>query len=134
MNTDKACQYIASEIPTWSLEPIISASVSAWNSEVLSKVTTTDNSNMTLLEMLYSGMYHMNLMPSDRTGENPNWETQEPSYDDFYTLWDTFRCLNSWWVLTAPDRAAGMVRSLIDIWRFEKFMPDGRSGNYNGRV
>lgn len=26
-------------------------------------------------------------MPSDRTGENPYWESEEPYYDDFYTLW-----------------------------------------------
>ena len=76
----------------------------------------------------------MHLMPSDRTGENPNWDTGEPTYDDFYTLWDTFRCLNSYILLTAPKRAADIVRSLIDVWRFERFMPDARSGNYNGRV
>lgn len=27
-----------------------------------------------------------------------------------------------------------MIRSLIDIWRWEGYMPDGRSGNYNGLV
>lgn len=27
-----------------------------------------------------------------------------------------------------------MIRSLIDIWRHEQFMPDGRSGNANGQV
>jgi len=27
-----------------------------------------------------------------------------------------------------------MIRSLIDTWRFEGFMPDGRSGKYNGLV
>jgi putative alpha-1,2-mannosidase len=134
INSDKACQYISSELPTWDLQPIISAAKEQWNSEVLSKVTTTDQSNTTLLEMLYSGLYKMHLMPSDRTGENPNWDTEEPTYDDFYTLWDTFRCLNSYILLTAPKRAADIVRSLIDVWRFERFMPDARSGNYNGRV
>ncbi|KUJ08060.1 glycosyl hydrolase [Mollisia scopiformis] len=134
INSDKACQYIASELTSWSLEPYISSVVAEWNSEVLSKVTTTDKSNLTLLEMLYSSLYKMHLMPSDRTGENPNWDTEEPTYDDFYTLWDTFRCLNSYYLLTAPKRAADIVRSLIDVWRWERFMPDARSGNYNGRV
>lgn len=27
-----------------------------------------------------------------------------------------------------------MIRSLIDMWRYQGFMPDGRSGNYNGLV
>ncbi len=134
IDSDTACQYIASELPTWDLEIIISSAVDQWNTEVFSKVTTTDKSNTTLLEMLYSGLYKMHLMPSDRTGENPNWETEEPTYDDFYTLWDTFRCLNSYFLLTAPMRAAGIVRGLVDVWRWERFMPDARSGNYNGRV
>jgi putative alpha-1,2-mannosidase len=134
VSTEKACQYIASELPTWDLEPIIDTAKIEWNNEVLSKVTTTDKRNSTLLEMLYSGLYKMHLMPSDRTGDNPNWDTNEPTYDDFYTLWDTFRCLNSYLVLTAPRRAADIVRSLIDVWRNEIFMPDARSGNYNGRV
>lgn len=134
VDSNKACEYIASELPTWSLEAVMSSAVSTWNDEVLSKVSTTDKSNITLVEMLYSGLYKMHLMPSDRTGETPNWETKEPSYDDFYTLWDTFRCLNSYLVLTAPMRAAGIVRGLVDIWRWERFMPDARSGNYNGRV
>jgi len=27
-----------------------------------------------------------------------------------------------------------MLRATIDIWKWEGFMPDGRSGNYNGIV
>ncbi|TAQ84344.1 hypothetical protein B7494_g7330 [Chlorociboria aeruginascens] len=129
-----ACEYKALEQPTWDLNTTIAAAKTAWNTEILSGVTTTDTSNLTRLEMLYSSLYKMHLMPSDRTGDNPNWETSEPSYDDFFTLWDTFRCLTSYVVLTAPDRAAAIVRSLIDIWRHERFMPDARAGNYNGRV
>ncbi|PNP40721.1 hypothetical protein TGAMA5MH_07428 [Trichoderma gamsii] len=73
-------------------------------------------------------------MPSDRTGENPIWNSTEPYYDDYYTLWDTFRCLNSFYLLVQPQRGVGMIRSLIDIWRHVGFMPDGRSGNHNGKV
>jgi putative alpha-1,2-mannosidase len=81
ISSDKACQHIESELPTWNLEPVISAAKEQWNQEVLSKVTTTDMSNNTMLEMLYSGLYKMHLMPSDRTGENQNWDTEEPTYD-----------------------------------------------------
>jgi predicted alpha-1,2-mannosidase len=30
--------------------------------------------------------------------------------------------------------ATDFVNTLISVWRHERFMPDGRSGNYNGRV
>ncbi|KAK5003566.1 hypothetical protein LTR28_009997, partial [Elasticomyces elasticus] len=76
----------------------------------------------------------VNVLPSDRTGENPYWTSSGPYYDDFYTIWDTFRCLNSFYLLTQPHVAEGLILTLIDIWKHERFMPDGRSSNYNGRV
>ncbi|PTB41856.1 glycoside hydrolase family 92 protein [Trichoderma asperellum CBS 433.97] len=38
------------------------------------------------------------------------------------------------YLLVQPQRGVGMIRSLIDIWRHVGFMPDGRSGNHNGKV
>ena len=76
ISSDKARQHIKQELQTWDLELVITAAKEQGNEEVLSKVTTTDLGNNTLLEMLYSLLYEMHLMPSDRTGENPNWETE----------------------------------------------------------
>lgn len=36
--------------------------------------------------------------------------------------------------LIQPEAYEGQIRSLIDIWRHEGYMPDGRSGNFNGLV
>lgn len=33
-----------------------------------------------------------------------------------------------------PDRYEDFIRSLIDTWRHDGYMPDGRSSNFNGRV
>jgi putative alpha-1,2-mannosidase len=104
-----------------------------WNTEVLSKIEVK-TTNATELEMFYTALYHGHLLPADRTGENPYWESQEPYYDDFYTLWDTFRCLHSLHTLIVPERQEGVIRAMIDIWRHERFMPEGRSHNHNGRV
>ncbi|TVY51721.1 putative secreted glycosidase [Lachnellula cervina] len=133
-STNLACQNLASEITHWNLPDVVIDAKKLWNDDVLGKITTTDLSNRTRLEMFYTGLYHTHLMPTDKTGENPHWETSEPTYDDYYTFWDTFRCLNSLMLLLTPDRAAGIIRSAIDIWRHENFMPDGRSGFYNGQV
>lgn len=133
ISTQNACSYVQNEIPHWDLNKTVSEAQSAWVG-ILGKISTTDLSNQTRLQMFYTALYHTHLMPTDRTGENANWETSEPSYDDFYTMWDTFRCLNSLYLLISTDRAVGIIRSLIDIWRHERFMPDGRSGNSNGQV
>ncbi|KAF2086181.1 glycoside hydrolase family 92 protein [Saccharata proteae CBS 121410] len=134
LSADKACQFVNDEVPSWDMNETVQAAKSEWSSDILSRISTTDLSNSTRLEMFYSALYKMHLIPSDRSGENPYWTSSEPYYDDYYTLWDTFRCTNSLWLLIEPDRASGMIRSLIDIWRHERFMPDGRSSNYNGRV
>ena len=84
--------------------------------------------------MFYTALYHMMIMPTDRTGENPLWKSEEPYYDDYYAIWDTFRSAGPLTTLIAPERQAGIVRSLVDIYRHEGWLPDARSGNYNGRT
>ncbi|CAL5867506.1 uncharacterized protein PFLUO_LOCUS1725 [Penicillium psychrofluorescens] len=136
ISIDKACKF-QEEIPSWTLNDTVEATKEQWNKEVFDKMSINDKAdkaNNTRLTMFYSALYRMHQMPSDRTGENPKWSSSEPYYDDFYTLWDTFRCLNSWYLLAHTQRALDMLRSLVDTWRHEGYMPDARSGNYNGKV
>lgn len=84
--------------------------------------------------IFYSALHHVYLQPTDRTGENPAWNSCEPYYDDYYAVWDTFRATHPLITLVTPSRQSEIVRSLIDIWEHEGYMPDGRSGNCNGRV
>ena len=60
---------------------------SAWNEEVFGKVKTTEK-NTTKLQQLYTSLYFMHLLPTNKTGENPLWESDEPYYDDIFTFWD----------------------------------------------
>ncbi|WPH01986.1 Hypothetical protein R9X50_00484000 [Acrodontium crateriforme] len=133
---EKACYFKNEEITSWKLQDTVDAAVKEWNEDVFNKINVPidDSQNITNIRLMYSSLYFMHLMPSDRTGENPLWDSDEPSWDDFYTFWDIFRCTISLYHLIQPDYYSSMIRSVIDIWRFEGFMPDGRSGNYNGVV
>ena len=84
--------------------------------------------------MFYTALYHTMLMPVDRTGENPLWKSDEPYYDDYYAIWDIFRTSGPLLTLIAPERETAIVRALIDLYRHEGWLPDARSGNYNGRT
>lgn len=133
ISATKACQNVQAEIPTGTtLRSLVSAAQSRWTEEIFQKVQTTDT-NQTVLTQLYSYLYGMNLLPSNRTGENPLWQSTEPYYDDFFTLWDLHRCSTSLWQIIQPASYEEIIRSLIDIWRHEGFMPDARSSNYNGK-
>ena len=84
--------------------------------------------------MFYTGLYHTMLMPVDRTGENPMWIDNEPYYDDFYAIWDTYRSSLPLITLIDSERESDIVRSLINIYQRDGYMPDARSGNCNGRT
>ncbi|EME46957.1 glycoside hydrolase family 92 protein [Dothistroma septosporum NZE10] len=135
ISIEKACQFKDDEIKSWTLNDTVSAAVDEWNKDVFSKiqVPTDSSQNRTNLALLYSSLYFMHLMPSDRSRENPLWESED-SWDDFYTLWDIFRCTVSLYHLIQPEYYQSMIRALVDIWKYEGYMPDGRSGNYNGLV
>lgn len=136
ISAEKACSFKDNEVTSWNLTDAVTAAVDEWNKDVFSRieVPTDDSANKTNLALLYSSLYFMHLMPSDRTGENPLWESDEPSWDDFYALWDTFRCTVSLYHLIQPEAYESQIRSLIDVWRYEGYMPDTRSGNWNGLV
>ena len=55
-------------------------------------------------------------------------------YDDIFTLWDTFRSHTPLFHILLPDRYTDFIRSLVDTWRHDGWLPDGRSSNYNGRI
>ena len=82
--------------------------------------------------MFYTALYHTMLMPSDRTGEWEKAPADAAYYDDYFCLWDTYRCGLPLITLIDPQREEAIVNSLINIYRYEGFMPDGRSGNCNG--
>lgn len=54
--------------------------------------------------------------------------------DDIYTFWDIFRCTTSFYHLVQPQAMTSMINSMIDIFKYSGYMPDGRSGEYNGLV
>lgn len=134
VSTSQACSNVDNQIPTGTnISTLVSRAQDRWATEVFSKVRTTET-NETLLTQLYSYLYGMHLIPSNRTGENSLWNSTEPSYDDFFTLWDLFRCSTSLWQVLQPKPYEEIIRSLIDIWRNDGFLPDGRSSEFNGRT
>lgn len=132
LNEEQAKQSVAEEAPGWGFAAVRAAAVREWNAE-LGKLNLTGET-AAQRRMLYTAMYHVMLMPTDRTGENPDWTSSEPYYDDYYAIWDTYRSSSPLLTLISPDRERDLIRSLIDIYRHTGYMPDARSGNDNGRT
>jgi predicted alpha-1,2-mannosidase len=134
ISTSQACNNLDAEISRdTKVETLIENAKTKWNREVFSKIQVA-SSNDSNLQLLYGSLYGMFLLPSNRTGENPGWNSTEPYYDDVFTLWDTHRCHTPLFQVVQPEAYEEFIRSLIDIWRHDGFMPDARSSNFNGRV
>ena len=134
ISTQKACQNVDNEISAETKpQTLVENAQKRWNEQVFDRIQISSNLSGDLA-LLYSSVYGMFLIPSNRTGENPGWSSAEPYYDDAFTLWDTHRCHTSLFQVLQPGGYEEFIRSLIDIWRYNGFMPDGRSSNFNGRV
>ncbi|KAG9240207.1 putative alpha-1,2-mannosidase [Calycina marina] len=134
ISASQACQNVNGQIPSGTkLATVVQGTKDAWNSQLLSTITTTAT-NATSLKLLYTSLYFMNLLPTNQTGENPGWTSSEPYYSDYFTFWDTFRCSTALMHVIQPVAYEEYIRSTIDIWRHDGYMPDSRSSNYNGRT
>lgn len=133
ISSAKACSFIDDEIADKSLDRLVSDAKSKWNAQVFDKVQTSET-NASTLTHLYSSLYGMHLLPSNRTGENPGWTSSEPYYDDIFTYWDLFRCTTALVHVLQPTAWEEQMRSIIDIWRHDGYLPDARSSNFNGRT
>jgi predicted alpha-1,2-mannosidase len=132
MSVDQARRNLADEIAGFDFDAVHAAAVAAWNNAL--GTIDIEGETPEQAQIFYTALYHTMLMPSDRTGENPLWRSSEPYYDDYYAIWDIFRTSGPLLMLIAPERQASIVRALVDLYRHEGWLPDARSGNYNGRT
>ncbi len=118
------------ESPGWDFDAVRRRAEATWAS-ALGKIRI-DGGSDTQRKIFYTALYRSHFMPHDLTGENVWWDSDEPHYEDFYCLWDTFRTLHPLLTLIQPERQRDMVRSLIDTYVHTGWMPDARIAGANG--
>jgi len=132
IGVEQARRNVAAEIPGFDFAATHAAALALWDRALANVELKGETAEQA--QIFYTALYHTMLAPTDRTGENPLWKSSEPYYDDYYAIWDIFRTSGPLLTLIAPERQTGIVRSLVDIYRHEGWLPDARSGNYNGRT
>jgi predicted alpha-1,2-mannosidase len=133
LGTLKAKQNLETEIPHWDFDRVVQETQNKWEN-ILGRLQISIQSPTDYKKMFYTALYHTYLMPSDRTGENPLWNSDSPYFDDFYAIWDTYRTSHPLMTLITPSKQVAIVNSLLDIYQNDGYMPDARSGNCNGRT
>jgi putative alpha-1,2-mannosidase len=119
ISTVQACNNAQTEVPDFGFNKTLQAAEDVWREKLsVIEVDATGVSDE-LQTVFWSGVYRAMISPQDYTGENPLWESDEPYYDSYYCIWDSFRSVHPLLTLLDPHSQTLMVRSLIDIYRHE---------------
>ncbi|KAI0128021.1 glycosyl hydrolase family 92-domain-containing protein [Xylariales sp. AK1849] len=125
ISSAQACANAEAEVPDFNFDTVSTAASTAWE-EKLSPITVSTGGGVdpSLITNFYSGIYRTMVNPQNYTGENPLWSSSEPYFDSFYCLWDSFRSQIPFLIILDPKAVAQMIRSLIDTYTHEGWLPD----------
>lgn len=116
-SAERAAELLDEDIPDWDFDAVRAGTQSAWNRE-LSRVTI-DGVGDADKRRFYTALYHSAVQPRDRSRDQPAAERATPHWDDYYTLWDTYRTGFPLMMLIRPSAYAGNVGSIERT--FERF-------------
>ncbi|GBF62851.1 secreted glycosidase [Trichophyton mentagrophytes] len=128
VNEDQACKNAEKEIPgsNWDFEKVRTNAESAWKEKLALISLKSGGVSDTFQRTFWSAIYRTMISPQDYTGENPLWQSKEPYFDSFYCLWDSFRSQIPLLAIIDPSALAKMIRSLLDTYKHQGWLPDCR--------
>lgn len=126
ISEDQACANAEREIPSYDFDGVVKAAETVWRSKLDVISIEEGGVGSVFPTAFWSGVYRAMISPQDYTGENPLWQSGEPYYDSFYCIWDSFRSIHPLITLLDPHSQTLMVRSLLDIYVHQGWLPDCR--------
>ncbi|KAL4808123.1 glycosyl hydrolase family 92-domain-containing protein [Aspergillus unguis] len=126
ISVDQACSNAEKEQPDFDFDGTAASAESAWRGKMDVISVDAEGVSDELQTVFWSGAYRAMISPQDYTGENPLWDSDEPYYDSFYCIWDSFRGIHQLLTLVDPISQSRMIRTLVDVYRHEGYLPDCR--------
>ncbi|KAI6249126.1 hypothetical protein HI914_02716 [Erysiphe necator] len=126
VSSQQACSSAEREIPDFDFTKTKTKAEDIWRTKMSPITVDSTGVDSSYLKNFYSGIYRTMVNPQDLTGENPLWQSDEPYFDSFYCIWDLFRSQLPFLIIVDPEVVAKQIRSLIDTYRYEGYLPDCR--------
>ena len=105
VSADKAKAFLREQISDFDFERVKSSARETWKA-ILGAIDLKTK-DTALLRRFYTAMYHMNIQPRNRTQDHGKW-------DDFHTVWDTWKTAFPMYSLLYPKKMASIIDSMID--------------------
>ncbi|CAI6336903.1 unnamed protein product [Periconia digitata] len=132
ISAEQACASAEAEIPDFDFEQTQKVAEEAWRSKLSPIKLDSTGVDESLVTNFFSGIYRTMVNPQNYTHENPKWTSEEPYFDSFYCLWDSFRSQLPFLTVLDPLAVEHMIRSLIDTYEHEGWLPDCRMSTCKG--
>lgn len=107
----KAEALLDQDIPGWNFDSVRAGAQARWNAS-LGRITVEGLPDAEA-SRFYTALYHTAIQPRDRSLDQADADMAFPHWDDYYTLWDTYRTEFPLISLLSPKDYAGNVASII---------------------
>ena len=116
-SVENALNYLEKEVGNKSLEQVCATCEDTWN-DMLQRIRIKGGTEEAQ-QLFYTTFYHSLVMPHDRTGDNPRWESDMPHIDDHYCVWDTWRTTYPLLNLINQSFVVKTINSFIDRYEHD---------------
>lgn len=108
-----AANYRYIELENKNVDQVAANARNEWN-KALDRIKISDNATDAEKELFYTALYHSLVMPRDRSGDNPHWQSASSHIDDHFCVWDTWRTVYPLLTLIEESYVAKTIDSFID--------------------
>ena len=120
---EKAESFTKQEIPDWNFDKVVAKGKADWNEKL--KVVQIQTKSDDEKTMFYSAMYRVLTMARDCSLDNPNWQSNQPYWDDILALWDTWRTAYPLMLLIDNKAYRDNILAILDRFKHNGFVRDG---------
>jgi predicted alpha-1,2-mannosidase len=115
-SAERAAQLLRQELPNWDFEAVRAAAGRAWDRELgRIRIDATEADK----RRFYTALYHTSIQPRDRTQDQAEADRGTPHWDDYYTLWDSYRTAFPLMSLLKPNAYGKNINSMLAT--FERY-------------
>ena len=105
VSAEKATEHLMREIPEFDHTAVTEAAKEKWQNIFDAIDIETDDTS--LLRRFYTSMYYMHVQPRNRRDDHGTW-------DDFHTVWDSWRTNFPLYSLLYPQKLSSIIDSFVD--------------------
>lgn len=106
----QAAHWLDTEIPDWDFDGLKAQAAAQWNRAL--GAVTLEGASPEEVRRFQTGLWHAMVQPRDRTGDDAAG-TDEPFWDDHYTLWDTWKTVFPLMCIVDPDMVRDNIAAFV---------------------